>query len=45
MAPCLYHLSQQHPDQVGAIPREMRTEDIGAVAAEAFELIKENGKR
>jgi hypothetical protein len=32
----LYHLSQQHPDQVGPYLERMRTEDIATVAAEAF---------
>jgi hypothetical protein len=41
----LYHLSEQHSDQVGAYLERMRTEDIGTVAAEAFELIEADGKR
>jgi hypothetical protein len=41
----LYHLSQQHSDQVGPYLERMRTEDIGTVAAEAFELIEADGKR
>ncbi len=45
MAPMLlYHLGQQHPDQVGPYLDRMRTEDIGTVAAEAFEIIEEDGK-
>jgi hypothetical protein len=34
----LAHLSQQHPDQVGPYLERMRTEDIGTVAAEVFEV-------
>jgi hypothetical protein len=41
----LHHLSQQHPEQVGLYLKRMRTEDIGTVAAEAFGLIEEDGKR
>jgi hypothetical protein len=38
----LHHLSQQHPDKVGAYRTRMhRTEDIARVAAEAFELVEE----
>ena len=40
----LYHLGQQHPDQVGAYLDQMRgTEDIGEVSARAFEVIEEPG--
>jgi hypothetical protein len=36
----LYHLSQQHPDQVGPyLERMQRTEDIWTVAPEAFEVV------
>ena len=35
----LYHLSQQHPDEVGPYLDGMAAdEDIGTVAAEAFEV-------
>jgi hypothetical protein len=37
----LGHLSQQHPDRVGPYLERMRTEDIGEVAAEAFEVVEE----
>jgi hypothetical protein len=37
----LNHLSQQHPDQVGPyLDRMHRTEDIGTVAAEAYEVVE-----
>jgi hypothetical protein len=36
----LYHLSQQHPDQVGPYLERMRTECIATVAAEVFEVIE-----
>jgi len=36
----LGHLSQQHPDQVGGYLDRMRgSEDIGTVAAQAFEVV------
>jgi hypothetical protein len=36
----LGHLSQQHSDQVGVYLDRMRgSEDLGAIAAEAYELI------
>jgi hypothetical protein len=38
----LYHLSQQHPDRVGPYLDRMRTEDIGTVAAEAFEIVEDH---
>ncbi len=38
----LGHLSQQHPDRVGPYLEQMRTEDIGTVAAQAFELIEDH---
>jgi hypothetical protein len=38
----LYHLSQQHHDRVGPYLERMRTEDIGTVAAEAFEVIEDH---
>ena len=41
----LYHLSQQHPDLLGPYLERMRIEDIGTVAAKAYELSKEDGKR
>jgi hypothetical protein len=37
----LYHQSQQHPDWVRPYLEPMRTEDIGTVAAEAFEVIED----
>jgi hypothetical protein len=37
----LYHLSQQHHDQVGPYLERMRTEDIATVAAEAYEVVEE----
>jgi hypothetical protein len=38
----LGHLSQQHPDRVGAYLDRMRyTEDIGRVAAEAYEVVED----
>lgn len=38
----LYHLGQDHPDQVGYYLDQMRSsEDIGEVAAQAFEVAKE----
>jgi hypothetical protein len=37
----LHHLSYQHPDQVGAyLARMHRDEDIGTVAAEAFDVVE-----
>ena len=39
----LGHLSQQHPDRAGSYLERMRTEDIGTVAAEAYELVEEGG--
>ncbi len=37
----LHHLSRQHPDQAGAYLDRMHTvDDIGRVAAEAFEVIE-----
>jgi L-lactate utilization protein LutC len=38
-ATLLYHLSQQHPDQVGPYLERMRTECIATSAAEAFEVV------
>jgi hypothetical protein len=35
----LYHLSQQHSDQVGPYLEHMRTECMATVAAEAFEVV------
>jgi hypothetical protein len=37
----LSRLSQDHPDQVGPYIERIRTEDIGTVAAEAYEVIEE----
>jgi hypothetical protein len=45
VARLLHHLSHLHPDRVGAYWARMhRDEDIGPVAAEAFEVI-EGGSR
>jgi L-lactate utilization protein LutC len=41
----LYHLGQQHPDQVGPHMARMRTECIATVAAEVFEVVEENETR
>jgi hypothetical protein len=41
----LQHLSAMHPDQVGPYLRRMATEDIASVAAEAYELIDEDGDK
>ncbi len=41
----LGHLGQQHPDQVGPYLARMRTEDIATVAAEAYEVIEEDGNQ
>jgi hypothetical protein len=41
----LYHLGQQHPDQVGPYLERIRTEYIATVAAEAFEVIEEGETR
>jgi hypothetical protein len=38
----LYYLSQQHPDQVVPYLERMRTEDIGTVVVEAFEIVEGN---
>jgi hypothetical protein len=37
----LLALSQQHLDLIGPYLERMRTEDIGTVASEAFEVIEE----
>jgi hypothetical protein len=37
----LYHLIQQHPKEVTPYLERMRTEDIGMVAAEAYEAVEE----
>ena len=37
----LSHLSQDHRDRVGPYIERIRTEDIGTVAAEAYEVIEE----
>ena len=37
----LSHLSHDHPDRVGPYIERIRTEDIGTVAAEAYEVIEE----
>jgi len=37
----LYHLSQQHPDQVGPYLERMRTECIAPVAAEALDVVED----
>jgi hypothetical protein len=36
----LYHLSQQHSDQIGPYLERMRTEDIAMVAVDGFEVIE-----
>jgi len=41
----LYHLGQQHPDQVGPYLERMRTAYIATVAAEAFEVVEEDETR
>jgi hypothetical protein len=41
----LYHLSQQHPDEVGPYLERMRTGCIATVTAEAFEVIEEGETR
>jgi L-lactate utilization protein LutC len=41
----LYHLRQQHPDQVGQYLERMRTECIATVAAEAYEVVEEDETR
>ena len=40
----LYHLSQDHPDQVGLYLRRMETEGISTVVVEAFEVVEEEGR-
>jgi hypothetical protein len=40
-----YHLSQQHPDQVGPYLKRMRTKNIATVAAEADEVVEEDQTR
>jgi hypothetical protein len=35
-----YHLSQEHPDQVGPYLERMRTERIATVTAEAYEVVE-----
>jgi hypothetical protein len=37
----LYHLGQQHPDELKPYLKRMRTEDFGMVAAEAYEVVDE----
>jgi hypothetical protein len=37
----LHHLADMHPDQVGPYLQRMATEDIGTVAAEAYEVVEE----
>jgi hypothetical protein len=42
----LHHLSFQHPDQVKAyLDRMHRDEDIGTMAAEAYEMVEEDKTR
>ncbi|HEX9868035.1 MAG TPA: hypothetical protein VGC99_05465 [Candidatus Tectomicrobia bacterium] len=41
----LGHLSQSHPEQVGPYLARMETEDIGTVAAPAYEVIEEPSPR
>jgi hypothetical protein len=38
-----HHLGDRHPDQVRPYLDRMRTEDIGTVAAEAYEVVEEAG--
>jgi hypothetical protein len=37
----LYHLGQDHPDQVGPYLERMRTKDIATVAGEAYEVVED----
>ena len=41
----LYHLSQQHPEHVRPYLERMRTECIGTVVAEAFEVVEQDEMR
>jgi hypothetical protein len=41
----LHHLTYLHPDQVRPYLTRMETEDIGTVAAEAFEVVEEDETR
>lgn len=41
----LGHLFQVHPTAVGRFLEQMRTEDIAQVAAQAFEVIEDDGRR
>ena len=41
----LGHLSRQHPGEVGRFLEQMRTEVIGTVAAQAFDVIEEGETR
>jgi hypothetical protein len=40
----LHHLGAMHPTEIGPYLVRMRTEDIGTVAAEAYEVIEEPGQ-
>jgi hypothetical protein len=40
-----HYLSQHHPDQVGLYPERMRTQCIGTVAAETYEVVEEDETR
>jgi hypothetical protein len=43
IVPCSWgHLLQDHSDQLGPYLERMQTEDIAAVAAEAFEVVDDN---
>jgi hypothetical protein len=37
----LYHLGQHHPEEMGPDLERRRTEDIATVAAEAYQVVKE----
>ncbi len=37
----LYHLSQQHPDEIGPYLDCIRTEAIGTAAAEAYAVVED----
>jgi hypothetical protein len=41
----LYHLIQQHPEHVRPYLERMRTECIGTVVAEAFEVVEQDEMR
>jgi hypothetical protein len=41
----LYHLGQQHPEEVGPYLERLETECISTVAAEAYEVVEEDDMR